>query len=251
MESPYPWSKYNISISPDYFPEILIYFPDELKQTTNKDLQIYKGNIYPHWEMNEAIYHICFRLNDSIAQERLYLYIQEKERISASPKDLSQKEKFLKRFLLSQKFDKLLNAGHGYCFFRKPDIAREMQSILLGRNHKRYVLHAWCIMPNHIHIIMQPLPGQTIASILQEWKSYSSHIINKLCNHTGSVWHKDSYNRVIRSYREYIRQINYVWNNPEKGKLQNYPWRWAWNHADEMEGLYQQAKQELPDELKF
>ena len=90
MESPYPWSKYNISISPDYFPEILIYFPDELKQTTNKDLQIYKGNIYPHWEMNEAIYHICFRLNDSIAQERLYLYIQEKERIYLRKKNSSK-----------------------------------------------------------------------------------------------------------------------------------------------------------------
>ena len=220
MESPYPWSKYNISISPDYFPEILIYFPDELKQTTNKDLQIYKGNIYPHWEMNEAIYHICFRLNDSIAQERLYLYLQEKERISASPKDLSQKEKFLKRFLLSQKFDKLLNAGHGYCFFRKPDIAREMQSILLGRNHKRYVLHAWCIMPNHIHAIMilnsktaGASPRPTIMDIVCAYKSLTTRDCKKN-GYNEKLFQTSFYEHIIRSREDYEKITKYIYENP-------------------------------------
>ena len=103
MESPYPWSKYNISISPDYFPEILIYFPDELKQTTNKDLQIYKGNIYPHWEMNEAIYHICFRLNDSIAQERLYLiYTRERKNLCKSQRPISERKIPQKIFAITE-----------------------------------------------------------------------------------------------------------------------------------------------------
>ena len=90
----------------------------------------------------------------------------------------------------------------------------------------RYRLHAWCIMPNHVHVIVQPLPNYDLSTIIHSWKSFTAHKANKILGIDSAFWQKDAYNRIIRSRKEYNFHIQYTWNNPEKAGLQNWQWRW-------------------------
>lgn len=75
-------------------------------------------------------------------------------------------------------------------------------------NGKKHGLFSYCIMPNHVHVLIQPLeiapptavereaqePGECIdlhsplASIMHSIKSYTAHEANKMLRRTGAFW---------------------------------------------------------------
>ena len=64
-----------------------------------------------------------------------------------------------------------LDAGMGSCALRNPNVAAMVQTALLRFDGERYRLLAWCIMPNHVHVLIQPLVP--LAGIVQSWKSFT------------------------------------------------------------------------------
>src|SRR6266550_62103 len=57
---------------------------------------------------------------------------------------------------------------------------------------QRYHLDAFVVMPNHVHALVQPLPGHSLKEILRSWKSYSARQINKTVGRSGSVDRKST-----------------------------------------------------------
>lgn len=71
-------------------------------------------------------------------------------------------------------------------------------------DRQRYELFTLVVMPDHMHMLIQPLPKSeqeywTLSSILHSIKSYSAKQIPKAMARTGSVWQSESYDRIIRS----------------------------------------------------
>jgi len=71
------------------------------------------------------------------------------------------------------------DAGHGSCFLRKPAIAGMVQESLLTFDSQRYRLLAWVVMPNHVHVLFQPMNGWTVAKIVAAWKKFTAR---KICD---------------------------------------------------------------------
>ena len=46
-----------------------------------------------------------------------------------------------------------LDRGRGQCWLRRPQIAAICEQAFLDSNHQRYLLKAWCLMPNHVHLL--------------------------------------------------------------------------------------------------
>ncbi|MFZ3375999.1 MAG: DEAD/DEAH box helicase, partial [Chthoniobacterales bacterium] len=77
---------------------------------------------------------------------------------------------------------------------------------------KRYELFAVCVMPDHVHLLMQPWPKENnergnvifwpLSELLQSIKSFSAHEINKLEGKRGAVWEKEKFDRYVRSDRD-------------------------------------------------
>ena len=65
------------------------------------------------------------------------------------------------------------DAGHGCCLLREPAAACLVQDALLCFDGVRYRLLAWVVMPNHVHVLFQPLEGWTMARIVASWKSFT------------------------------------------------------------------------------
>ncbi len=56
-----------------------------------------------------------------------------------------------------EKIEHWLDAGMGCCALRHPKLAEQMSDSLQHFDGQRYQLIAWCIMPNHVHVLLETL----------------------------------------------------------------------------------------------
>ncbi|HJT79751.1 MAG TPA: class I tRNA ligase family protein, partial [Chthoniobacterales bacterium] len=134
----------------------------------------------PHWEQEGATYFVTFRLADALPSDRISELNSERSSwLAAHPEPWSQTEK---REYYDKFFDKVqewLDAGYGSCALRDPANAEIVAKALKHFDGQRYELGAWVVMPNHVHVVITPKPGQTLGDILHSWKRFSAIEINK------------------------------------------------------------------------
>ena len=93
----------------------------------------------------------------------------------------------------------------------QPEIARIVRdSLRFGEAVKRwYTLHAWVIIPNHVHVVMTPL--HDFSEIMRWLKWTTARRANQLLGRTKTpFWQIESYDHWIRSADEFMKTIRYV-----------------------------------------
>jgi putative transposase len=102
-------------------------------------------------------------------------------------------------------------------------------------NQQRYKLCAFVVMPDHVHLLMQPWLKSsdtywTVAELLHSLKSYSAKQIPKVMPHIGTLWQPERYDRIVRNQTEFIQTWEYICQNPVKAGLSKtpaaYPFLW-------------------------
>jgi REP element-mobilizing transposase RayT len=127
--------------------------------------------------------------------------------------------------------DHRLDSGIGACWLRQPTVAQVVEDAIFHFDGSRYRLFAWCIMPNHVHVVIGPIGGHSLGKIVHAWKSFTAHRANELLQRTGRFWHKDYFDRFIRDEGHFTRTIDYVENNPVKAGLATNAKEWPWSSA--------------------
>lgn len=158
---------------------------------------------------------ITFRLADSLPEEVLSRLIQEEIDDVSRHKQIEQ----------------LLDAGHGACWLEHPSVADIVENALLHGDGARYRLLAWCVMPNHIHALIETNSAYPVSKIVQGWKSYTARLINKHLERSGSVWMRDYFDRYIRDDHHLAAVIAYIHNNPVKAGLVSREQDWLHSSA--------------------
>ncbi len=122
-----------------------------------------------------------------------------------------------------------------------------LDSILHSRKLKQIHLFAACVMPDHVHLLIEPQVKSydpdsnptfyTLTEILQPIKSVTSHQILKerrkvLQNdNIKHLWEQESFDRLIRSESDLIEKYDYVIGNPVADGLvthaRDYGWSWC------------------------
>jgi len=183
----------------------------------------------PHWEREAGLYRLDFHLADSLpakVRERILEQRRAIARAEKSGRDLLAIERLTKWQLAQAQGDAYLDAGAGECLFKRAELAEIVAQALRFWDGTRYDLEAWCVMPNHVHVVLQMREQERLASIAGSWKSYSSHQINAALGRQGTVWERESFDRLIRNEGELARTIEYIRTNPERAGLTN--WRWVY-----------------------
>ncbi|HWE96082.1 MAG TPA: helicase C-terminal domain-containing protein [Tepidisphaeraceae bacterium] len=198
-----------------------------------RELHTRQGAYLPHWTRDRSVYAVTFRLADALPQEVLDGWRGERETIIDNAK---QQDRPLTQFeiarldqLHSERIEKYLDAGHGECWLKQDSVAKVVCDALKHFNHARYELVAWCLMPNHVHVIVQPLPGFELPQILHSWKRFTATEANKLLGRSGPFWQAEYYDHLIRDEDDFRHAVTYLWSNPEKAGLKG----WAWREKDE------------------
>ena len=105
------------------------------------------------------------------------------------------------------------------------------QAILVGECERQfYELHAWAVMPNHVHLLIFPLVK--VAALMRWLKGSTARRANQVLGRTGqSFWQDESFDRYLRSSNEVGKFVAYIEGNPVSAGLVNRPEDWRWSSA--------------------
>jgi REP element-mobilizing transposase RayT len=121
---------------------------------------------------------------------------------------------------------------HGPIWLQDPRVAGVVANALLYGETVRqfYQLHAWVVMPNHVHAILQP--HTPMPTIMRWLKGRTGRMANKILGRAGKAfWQDESFDHWIRSVEELQDLIEYVENNPLKAGLAEAKEQWRWSSA--------------------
>ena len=124
--------------------------------------------------------------------------------------------------------DRLLDAArNGPRHLAIPRVAGLMSECIRFGGIRDYQLHAWVVMPNHVHLLITP--RSEVSGFLGRLKSFTARQANALLDRSGQVfWQEESYGHFVRTPEEFRRIEGYILNNPVKAGLarsaEEYPW---------------------------
>jgi REP element-mobilizing transposase RayT len=97
----------------------------------------------------------------------------------------------------------------------------------------RVTLHAACLMPDHVHILLQP-SAEDVHAFVGRWKSHTTRHA-WATGHRGALWQPKMWDRSIRNERDLEETIRYIIDNPvEAGLTSNWEeWPWTWLPPEE------------------
>jgi len=162
---------------------------------------------------------VSIRLFDSVPAEVVERWTRELE--NAHEKNLREK--------LCSRIEIYADMGYGCCLLADLAIAQIVETAILHFEGERYDLLAWCVMPNHAHILFVPRAGHSMSTILHSWKSYSVHQANQQLCRSGEFWFPDYFDEFMKSTLQLESTIDYVELNPVTAKLvsQREDWRFS------------------------
>ena len=185
----------------------------------------------PHWEAEGSIYFITFRLGDSLPESVLSELRAEREAgeaaLQAEGHEITEADRRRLAYLFSQRVDGYLDAGTGACYLGRPEVGKLMAEALRHFDGERYRLFAWCVMPNHVHVVCDFLGGHGLKDVLHSWKSYVAHRANRMLGRKGRFWAREYYDHIVRDEDDFYRIVRYVASNSDAAGLRDWPWVWA------------------------
>lgn len=115
-----------------------------------------------------------------------------------------------------------------------------------------FLLFAWVIMPEHVHLLLKPLnEAQRVDRILWalkrnfaieiigRWRELRAPILKRLTGPDSRVrfWQRGGYDRRIFSQDEFGEKVDYIHANPVRRGLVKSPGDWMWSSARAYGGM--------------
>ena len=197
---------------------------------------LHSRGVLPHLKREGASYFVTFRLAGTLPRDVLLQFKAEREAIIANaqaarrPLTWHEQEELFRWY--SHRVDKYLDAGHGDCWLKQPEMARLVAEAVQFHAGQRFDLHAWVVMPNHVHAVLRPRPQVTLSQILKSWKGFTGCEANRVLNRKGnSFWQVESYDHLIRDDEDLHRCCQYTTMNPVQARLCEHAEDWRWSSA--------------------
>ena len=132
---------------------------------------------------------------------------------------------------------------HGHDWLRQDAVAQIVADEIHKEASRQYELYAYCIMPNHVHLLILSLiekfpPSNMksaispIAEIMRLLKGRTARYCNLALNRAGKFWHHEYYDHFVRNEKEMERIIRYILNNPGKAGLAKEWKEWKFTYVN-------------------
>lgn len=181
---------------------------------TDEGKAIWRSRGYlPHFDAPNLVQHIVFRLADSLPAQ----IARDIARARGGGRVLA--------------IDAALDRGYGRRDLAQPRVATLVETALLAFDSERYALIAWCVMPNHVHVLLAIKPGFTLDRIMHSWKSYTAKEANRVLGRAGAFWAPEYFDRFMRDDDHLARTAAYIEGNPVKAGLCENVENWRYSSA--------------------
>jgi len=168
----------------------------------------------PHWHPEGKDIFLTWRLEGTLPHNRF-----------VPPKGLTSGQAFA---CIDRYLDKAIC---GPSWLRLPEIATVVVDSLHYHESelRQYILHAYVVMPNHVHILITPVVS--VPKIMKSLKAFTAREANAILNRTGlPFWQREFYDHWVRE-GEFDRIARYIAQNPVKAGLATEPHLYPWSSA--------------------
>ncbi|HTQ62262.1 MAG TPA: transposase [Candidatus Solibacter sp.] len=191
-------------------------------------MTFYRRNL-PHWHPEGKSIFITWRLYRSLPVSVLRKLVAIRNRSAPDSSNADPQDSPGKQFL---EFDRALDAAKsGPVWLLDPEFAEYAEyPILRGAELGRCELHAYAIMPNHVHVLLDPhVPLAKISGVI---KGVAARDINARLGRSGKpLWQDESFDHWVRNSAEFERIRHYIEWNPVRAHLVPQPEQWKWSSA--------------------
>ncbi len=165
-----------------------------------------------------------------------------------------------------KELESYLDRGIGECWLRDPRVAGVVEAAMRFHHGERYELLAWCVMPNHAHVLVQ-VWDWPLWKLIASWKRFSATRALRLLEAEGrfgdrrseaerrfpnrhgeddpsdedagpnrssalrAFWQREYWETFMRSEEQERAAIRYVENNPVNAKLCRTAEDWPFSSA--------------------
>jgi len=205
----------------------------------------------PHWYVPGAAHFVTYRLADTLPANVVQALKDKKTKLllQKSTRTPSEHKRHIHKVLFAA-YEDYLDRVSEVDWLKDARVASMLRQNLYHHDGGKYHLHAYCIMPNHVHALFTPSPseldetshrekeieigesadkGSRLSKIMHSLKSYTANEANKLLKREGSFWQPESYDHWVRDEDEFERIVNYIRANPVSAGLVERHEDWYWS----------------------
>ena len=136
------------------------------------------------------------------------------------------------------------------CFEEHSDFLVYLALLKDALQRHRVLLHAYCLMGNHVHLLVAPQSGDGIATFMHRIGQRYAYYFNRKYSRTGTLWEGRFRSCVVQS-RGYILECHrYIELNPVRAGLVNDPLAYRWSSHDVTAGFRSDAMIEIHPEIE-
>lgn len=206
----------------------------------------YSRGYLPHFNSPVHVQHVTVHLADSLPKSAI-------DCIDSQLECISEEERVIER---RKRLHEWIDAGHGSCILQEQELGDVVQEAFHSFDGERYRLFAWVVMPNHFHVLFQPMDAWTLSKIVGSWKRYTATEIKKWlrarqesgdpgrntlpCGPSSEpsflsgelpIWPREYWDRYIRNEKHFNAVIDYIHYNLVKAGLCKQPESWRYSRA--------------------
>ncbi len=116
------------------------------------------GAILPHWQQDEAMQFVTFRLGDALPLEKVRHYQrQRRDWLTTYPRPWTaeREQEYHRKF--TWRLEHWFDQGVGSCLLKDAIKRQILEEVLMRFEGSRVHHQAWVIMPNHVHLLFKPV----------------------------------------------------------------------------------------------
>lgn len=106
-----------------------------------------------------------------------------------------------------------------------------LETLYRYRREGRFQLHAFVVMPEHVHLLLTPANTITLEHSVQLIKGGYSHTLGSLIGRTREIWERGFTDHRIRDGQDFLHHRNYIHQNPVERILAADPSEYRYSSA--------------------
>jgi putative transposase len=126
----------------------------------------------------------------------------------------------------------VINRGNGQAtVFHKDADYRAFLDLLAAAKTKFPVkLFAFCLMPNHFHLVLRPETAPALSAMMQWWLTSHVRRYHRHYQSSGHIWQGRFKSFLIQEDGHLLTVIRYVLLNPVRARLVDSAEQWRWSN---------------------
>jgi putative transposase len=98
-----------------------------------------------------------------------------------------------------------------------------LKTVYRYRREGRYELHAFVVMPEHVHLLLTPVHNVTIERAIQLIKGRYSHELGGIIGRNREIWQRGFTDHRVRDGVDFMHHRNYIHRNPVERRIVSDP----------------------------